>query len=118
MKRGSIINISSIRGHLGHGREGIAAYCAAKAALHSFTTTLATTLAPHITVNAVAPGFVATSYLQGINHELRKSWLDAIPLGRFITPDEIAETVVHLATSRHVTGAIVTADGGFALNRN
>ncbi|MCI4066146.1 SDR family oxidoreductase [Micromonospora sp. R77] len=112
---GAIINTSSIRGFDANGREGVMAYSAAKAAVNNFTRTLAKELAPTIRVNAVAPGFVATSYMDRVEEPLRQSWLDNIPLREFITPEQIAEAYVYLAEAPYVTGTILTADAGFTL---
>jgi 3-oxoacyl-[acyl-carrier protein] reductase len=114
---GAIINTSSIRGFDANGREGVMAYSAAKAAVNNFTRTLAKELAPGIRVNAVAPGFVATSYMDRVEEPLKQSWLDNIPLREFITPEQIAEAYVYLAESPYVTGTILTADAGFTLGR-
>lgn len=114
---GVILNTSSIRGFDANGREGVMGYSAAKAAVNNFTRTLAKELAPDIRVNAVAPGFVATSYMERVTEELKASWLDAIPLKRFITPDEIASIFVFLAEADFLTGTIINADAGFTLGR-
>lgn len=114
---GSIVNTSSIRGFDANGREGVMAYSAAKAGVHSFTRTLAKELAPAVRVNAVAPGFVATSYMDRTDDTLKQSWLDTIPLERFITPDEVAQAYVYLAGSPVATGTILTLDAGFTLGK-
>lgn len=112
---GSIINTSSVRGIDHTGREGIMAYSAAKAAINNFTRTLAKELAPKITVNAVAPGFIHTPYLDKVTEEMKLNWLKLIPLNRFIEPEEIANSYVFLALSPYITGTILIADGGFTL---
>jgi 3-oxoacyl-[acyl-carrier protein] reductase len=114
---GAIINTSSIRGFDATGRAGITAYCAAKAAVNSFTRTLAKELAPTVRVNAVVPGFVDTSYLDRVEDKLKESWLDAIALRQFIAPDDIAGAYVFLAESPYITGTLLTADAGFTLGR-
>jgi 3-oxoacyl-[acyl-carrier protein] reductase len=114
---GVIINTSSVRGFDANGREGIMAYSAAKAAVNNFTRTLAKELAPTVRVNAVAPGFVATSYMDRVTDELKASWLEAIPLKRFMSPREIAEAYLFLAESPCTTGTILTLDAGFTLGR-
>ncbi|MEV8035801.1 glucose 1-dehydrogenase [Streptomyces sp. NPDC086182] len=114
---GAIINTSSIRGFDATGREGVMAYSAAKAAVNNFTRTLAKELAPDVRVNAVAPGFVATSYMDRVADELKESWLDVIPLRQFIAPDDIAGAYVYLAESPYMTGTLLTADAGFTLGR-
>ncbi len=112
---GKIINTASVRG-LGHtGRPGIMAYSAAKAAVINFTKTLAKELAPDVTVNAVAPGFVDTPYMNTVSAELKEQWLSNIPLKRFISTNEIADAYLYLARSDIVTGEILIADAGFTL---
>lgn len=112
---GKIINTSSVRG-IGHtGREGIMGYSAGKAAMINFTKTLAKELAPSITVNTVAPGFVHTAYMDRVSEEMKANWLQHIPLKRFIMPEEIAEAFLFLASSDIVTGEVLVADGGFTL---
>jgi 3-oxoacyl-[acyl-carrier protein] reductase len=119
LKRGSgvIINTASIRGFDANGREGIMAYSAAKAAVINFTRTLAKQLAPNVRVNAVAPGFVATSYMDRVDDQMKAGWLDGIPLHRFISPAEAAEAYVFLAEAVTATGTILTLDAGFTLGR-
>jgi 3-oxoacyl-[acyl-carrier protein] reductase len=112
---GTIINTSSIRST--HGRSAAMAYSAAKAALDSLTRVLAAELAPAIRVNAVAPGFVATSYLDRVDEALKREWLGSIPLGRFITVEKIAQAYLFLAQAPYLTGTILTADAGFTLPR-
>lgn len=115
---GWIINTSSIRGTDYSGRPGLMGYCAGKAALNSFTKNLAMQLAPKIYVNAVAPGFVHTRYMDFVTEEMKENWLKNIPIKKFIMPEEIAEVYLMLATSRIFTGSIVTPDGGYSvLNR-
>jgi 3-oxoacyl-[acyl-carrier protein] reductase len=114
---GTIINTSSVRGFDANGREGVMAYSAAKAALNNFTRTLAKELAPIVRVNAVAPGFVATSYLDRVDDGMKRSWLDNIPLSEFIAPEDIAGAYLYLAEAPYVTGTILAADAGFTLGR-
>ncbi|MCI8759907.1 MAG: SDR family oxidoreductase [Clostridia bacterium] len=112
---GWIVNTSSIRGIDYSGRAGIIGYCSAKAGINSFTKTLAMELAPKIYVNAVAPGFVYTNYMNTVTDEMKQSWLKNIPINKFIEPREIAEVYLMLATSKIFTGSIVTPDGGYSL---
>lgn len=112
---GKIINTASVRGIEHMGRARVMAYSAAKAAVINFTKTLAKELAPDITVNAVAPGFVRTSYMDSVPEELQKQWLDSTPAGRFVTVDEVADAYVYLATAEIVTGEILVVDGGLTL---
>ncbi len=115
MDKGHIINTSSIRGYDYSGRTHLIGYCAAKAAVNSFTKNLAIEYAPNIYVNAVAPGFVWTEALSKTENVLVKKWLNTIPIERFITPKELAEIYVMLATSTMFTGSVITADGGYTL---
>jgi len=115
---GWIINTSSIRGTDYSGRTGIMGYCAGKAAMNSFTKNLAVELAPKIFVNAVAPGFVHTRYMDSVSEDMKENWLKNIPIKKFIMPEEIAEVYLMLATSKIFTGSIITPDGGYSiLNR-
>lgn len=115
---GWIINTSSIRGTDYSGRPGLIGYCAGKAAMNSFTKNLAVQLAPKIYVNAIAPGFVHTRYIDSISENMKQGWLNNIPIKKFIMPEEIAEVYLMLATSKIFTGSIITPDGGYSiLNR-
>lgn len=112
---GTIINTSSVRAFDYLGREGIMAYSAAKAGINSFTKTLAKELAPNIYVNAICPGFINTPYLERVSEELKKQWINKIPIKRFIEPSELAELYLFVAKSNYFTGSVITADGGFSL---
>lgn len=112
---GWIVNTSSIRGIDYSGRGRIIGYCSAKAGINSFTKTLAMELAPRIHVNAVAPGFVYTNYMNAVTDEMKQSWLKNIPINKFIEPEEIAEVYLMLATSNIFTGSVIVADGGYSL---
>lgn len=112
---GSIINTSSIRGLEVSGRKGIMAYSAAKAALINFTTTLAKELAPDITVNAVAPGFVNKPAYNSFSDEQKHEFLDGTLIKRFIEPHEIADAYLYLAGTPVITGEVLVVDGGFRL---
>ena len=112
---GKIINTTSIRGVAHAGREGLMAYSTAKAALISFTKTLAKELAPNITVNAVAPGFVYTPNYDNFSQELQDAFMEATPIHRFIHVDEIADAFLYLAGTTAVTGEVLVVDGGFTL---
>ncbi|MDR2971975.1 MAG: SDR family oxidoreductase [Bacteroidales bacterium] len=115
MEEGHIINTSSIRGLDYAGRTHLIGYCSGKAAVNSFTKNIALQYAPKIFVNAVAPGFVWTEALSKSGEELIQKWLGTIPIKRFITPEELAEVYVFLATSKMFTGSIIAPDGGYTL---
>ena len=115
-KQGTIINISSVSSVL--AVEGQAVYSATKGAVNSMTAVMAKELAPTgIRVNAVAPGFIATEMLDGIPEELKQQYLDAIPMKRFGSADEIARTVAALCSDdfAYLTGQTVILDGGLSL---
>jgi 3-oxoacyl-[acyl-carrier protein] reductase len=114
---GAIVNIASIRGIERYGRVGAAAYSAAKAGVINLTAALAAALAPGITVNAVSPGFVETDYMTRADPALRQSWLDGMPSGRFIDPDEVAQLVAFLLGQPSINGANVVVDGGWTVAR-
>lgn len=114
-ENGWIVNTASIRGVDYSGRPGIIGYCAAKTGITSFTKTIAYELAPKIFVNAVAPGFVDTGYMDTMAEEIKESWLNNIPIHRFIEPEEIAKVYLLLSTSKIFTGSIVVPDGGYSL---
>lgn len=111
-KSGVILNTTSIRGLEHGGRPTAMAYASAKAATISMTKNLAKELAPHIRVNAVAPGFTLTpNYDQ--NDPTIKSWIDNTLIKRWIQPEEIAEAFLYLATAEAVTGENLVVDGGY-----
>lgn len=115
MIEGHIINTTSIRGIDYSGRTHLMGYCAAKAAVNSFTKNLALQYAPNILVNAVAPGFVWTEALSKSGDDLLRKWKENIPIGRFINTDELAEVYVMIASSKIFTGSIIIADGGYSM---
>jgi NAD(P)-dependent dehydrogenase (short-subunit alcohol dehydrogenase family) len=114
---GVIVNLSSINGIVAFPMR--LAYSAAKAAVISMTEVLATEWAPYgIRVNAVAPGNTRTDMVQeAIDQGLidLDAYMDHTPLRRLAEPEEIAETVLYLASerSRFVTGQVIAADGGW-----
>lgn len=118
--RGAIVNVGSIEAVLPIA--GHAAYTASKGAVTMLTRAAAFETAPHgIRVNAVAPGATAT----GMNADLRENdpdrWREMLagtPMGRHAQPEEIASVIAFLASDEasYVTGAVVTADGGWTLH--
>jgi len=116
--RGSIVNIGSISGIIVNRPQWQPAYNASKAAVHQLTKSLAAEWAPlGIRVNAVAPGYVKTEMAPVDRPELRRMWIDDAPQQRYATPDEIAPSVVYLASdaSSFVTGSVVVIDGGYTV---
>jgi 3-oxoacyl-[acyl-carrier protein] reductase len=113
-RRGRIINMASVSAHIAHS--GQAAYAVSKAGIEAMTRIMAFELAPFgITVNAVAPGTIATSFSGGsLSEEAVAERTRRIPLGRLGNPAEVAGIVALLASSdaAYVTGAVVPIDGG------
>ena len=113
-KRGRIINITSVVGLMGNA--GQANYAAAKAGVIGFTRSTARELASRgITVNAVAPGFIATDMTKDLKAD---ELLNAIPLGRYGQPEEVAGAVRFLAadpTAAYITGQVLQVDGGMVM---
>lgn len=116
-KQGKIINIASMRGLPHCGREGIMGYSVSKAAVINFTKTLAKELAPHINVNAVAPGFTETEMNKVLDEKTRQSVIKDTYLKRFIQPEEIARAVLYLASgdANAVTCEVLVVDSGYSL---
>lgn len=110
---GRIINISSINGQ--KGQFGQTNYSAAKAGLMGFTRALAQeTARKGITVNTIAPGYIATDMTSAMKQEVLDSIIAGIPVGRMGTPEEIGHMVSFLAhdLSGFITGATLSANGG------
>ena len=110
---GRVINMSSVVGLTGN--PGQANYAAAKAGLIGFTKAVAREVASrNVTVNAVAPGYIATGMVEGLSEDQRNQILERIPMGRFGTSDDVAETILFLSSraAGYLTGQVLTIDGG------
>ena len=110
---GRIINIASVVGQMGNA--GQANYCASKAGLIGLTKSNARELAKRsITVNAVAPGFIATAMTDALSDKVRDELTAQIPLERLGSADDIANAVVFLASeaSAYITGHVLSVNGG------
>jgi len=112
-KSGRIINVASVAGQIGN--PGQANYSAAKAGVIGFTKTVAKELANRgITVNAVAPGFIATDMTKDLKNS--EEIIKFIPLGRYGKPEEVAGMIRFLAAddaANYITGQVFNVDGGF-----
>jgi 3-oxoacyl-[acyl-carrier protein] reductase len=112
-RRGRIINIGSVVGAIGNA--GQVHYSAAKAGLVGFTKALAREVATrNITVNIVAPGFIETDMTRALSEVQRAAYLAQIPVGRFGTAEEVAQTVAFLASREagYITGQTLHVNGG------
>lgn len=116
-KGGRIISIGSVVGSMGN--PGQANYCAAKAGLVGFSKSLAKEVASRgITVNVVAPGFIATDMTDELNEEQRNAILSQIPAAELGTPQDIAKAVAFLASddARYINGETIHVNGGLYMN--
>lgn len=110
---GRIINIASVVGQMGNA--GQANYCASKAGLIGLTKSNAREMAKrNITVNAVAPGFIATAMTDALSEKVRAELTAQIPLERLGSADDIANAVLFLASeaSGYITGHVLSVNGG------
>jgi 3-oxoacyl-[acyl-carrier protein] reductase len=113
---GKIINITSIAGI--SGNPGQTNYSASKAGMIGFTKALAKEMGKrNICVNAVAPGMIETEMTAGLPEELKKEYLNSIPLGRFGKAEEVASLVIFLLSTAadYITGQVVSIDGGLQM---
>lgn len=115
-KHGRVINIASVVGVMGN--VGQSNYSASKGGLIALTKTLAREFAArNITVNSIAPGFIATKMTEVLTDDAKKSLIDVIPLGRMGTAEEVAYTVAFLATEEagYITGQTINVNGGMVM---
>jgi len=110
---GRIVNIASVAGLMGNA--GQANYAASKAGVIAFARSLAREVGSRgITVNAVAPGFIATAMTAALPEEIRKAYLDIIPLKKFGLPKDVSDAVKFLLSddAAYITGQVVSVNGG------
>lgn len=113
---GRIVNISSVVGSTGNPGQGN--YAASKAGMVGMSKSLASEVASrNITVNCVAPGFIATAMTDKLNDDQKARILTAVPAGRMGDPSDIAAAVLYLASQEagYVTGATLHVNGGMAM---
>lgn len=116
-RSGRIINITSVVGLMGNA--GQSNYAAAKAGIIGFTRSVAREMASRsITVNAIAPGYIETELTAGLGEQVRAAILEAIPLGRLGTAQDVANLVCYLASdaASYITGQTLTVDGGMVMS--
>lgn len=112
-RAGRIINVSSVVGEMGNA--GQANYCASKAGLLGLTKATARELARrNVTVNAITPGFIVTDMTDNLPDKVKEELAAQIPLGRFGTVEEIAHSILFLASDRagYITGQVLGINGG------
>ena len=110
---GRIVNMASVVGQA--GAAGQANYAASKAGLIGLTKALAQEMASrNITVNAIAPGYIATDMTKGLPDEVKQKILAGVPLGRMGTPEDIAAAVKFLVSDEagYITGHVLAVNGG------
>jgi 3-oxoacyl-[acyl-carrier protein] reductase len=107
------VNVSSVVGIIGNSWQ--TAYSASKAGLIAFTKSLAKEMGSRgIRVVAVAPGFIETPMTEGLPEQVKKKYLENIPLRRFGKPEEVAEVIAFLVSDKasYISGQVIVVDGG------
>jgi len=112
-RQGRIVNVASVVGLMGNA--GQSNYAASKAGVIGFTKSVAREVAGRgITVNCVAPGYIDTAMTHKLSDEVKKAFLDLIPMKRFGTPEDVAQAVMFLLSDRaaYITGQVIGINGG------
>lgn len=115
-RNGRIINITSVVGTMGN--PGQANYCASKAGIAGMTKSIAQEVASrNVTINCIAPGFIKTAMTDALNEDQQKRITDNIPAGRFGLPQDVAGSVVFLASDAgaYITGQTIHVNGGLLM---
>ena len=115
-RAGRVVNVASVEA--GRGRFGLANYAASKAGLVALTRSAAAELGRYgVCVNAVSPGFIRTPLVERLSEKVREQAVRESALGRLGEPEDVAHAVAFLCSerARHVTGAVLTVDGGQTL---
>jgi NAD(P)-dependent dehydrogenase (short-subunit alcohol dehydrogenase family) len=114
-RRGQVVNLCDLAGLQAWG--AYAAHAVSKAGLVHLTKVAARTLAPAVRVNGIAPGYMATELTVALRHDAARyeAMRARMPMGRWGAPDDLAGTVVYLASqaSRYVSGSVIAVDGGW-----
>lgn len=112
-RSGRIVNITSVVGEMGNS--GQTNYAASKAGIIGFTKAAAREMAPRsVTVNAISPGFIETDITNELPEEIRRQYIEKIPMGRFGRPEDIAGVVAFLTSDEasYITGEVIRVNGG------